>query len=448
MNLTTPASLHNGKYVLNAQLGKGVFTLTYRATNTELGQTVVIKTIGETLRQHPDFGQFKQQFLEIGDRLKNCTHPNLVPVIDLFEDAGQPYLVLDYIPGQSLAELIQSDVLPEAKAVDYIRQVGNAISVLHRVGLRHQDIKPENIIRHQEHDSVVLCEFGIACEFTPGVLQTHANLLSAGYAAPELYSFEAQRTPAADIYALSATLYCLLTGNPPLPPPVLEALNPDEAASAEALQEQHLFPPGLQQPQDNLSAAIKQAICCGLQIPAQRRPQTVEAWLSLLPSYEKFHTTQPPLSECLVAQFKAHSVQVKSKRTKTTNKMPQAPITGKKTTPQPHTRTVVSPTKTPKVHQALTKRNKLQLLNGFNRSVESINGQRSAAKVKESEKKLSGWLPLRALLMTGAIAASAGIGFGFALRINGSNLPGSTILHTKQSFPPKPMSEASPEPRL
>src|SRR5918998_704896 len=117
MNLTAGTALHDDKYLLNTQLGKGVFGITYRATNTESGETVVIKTIGEELRQHSDFDQFKQQFLELAERLRCCKHPNLVQVLDCFEEAGRPYLVMEYIPGQTLAELIQSEVLPEAKAV-------------------------------------------------------------------------------------------------------------------------------------------------------------------------------------------------------------------------------------------------------------------------------------------------------------------------------------------
>ena len=466
MNLTAETALQNGKYVLDTQLSKGVFGITYRATNTESGQTVVIKTLGESLRQHSDFDQFKQQFLELAKRLSRCKHPNLVQVLDCFEEAGRPYLVMEYIRGQTLAELIQSEVLPEAKAVKYIRQIGHALSVVHKAGLLHQDVKPQNIIRRQDTDCVVLCEFGLTCEFTPGVMQTHANLLSAGYAPLEQYSFEEQRTPATDIYALAATLYCLLIGRPPLPAPVRDriaklclraevrstsptpmlldeneggdrfpesALHSDGGVSAAALQEHRLFLPDLQQSTQKLSPAVKQVVCCGLELAAQRRPKTVEAWLSLLKSQDKILKPQPALTQHSVAQPRAGTValpvpdlpQAALKSAPTKRKTAQRPTQAKKPTHQPE----------------LAQRLVTKLRTGLE-AVSLPGGHRGTIFRKLKTLKVRS--PLRALILTGTIAASAGIGFGFALRINRPNEPGSTILHTEQSFPPTsnwPMSE-------
>jgi serine/threonine-protein kinase len=467
MNLTAETALQNGKYVLDTQLSKGVFGITYRATNTESGQTVVIKTLGESLRQHSDFDQFKQQFLELAKRLSRCKHPNLVQVLDCFEEAGRPYLVMEYIPGQTLAELIQSEVLPEAKAVKYIRQIGHALSVVHKAGLLHQDVKPQNIIRRQDTDCVVLCEFGLTCEFTPGVMQTHANLLSAGYAPLEQYSFEEQRTPATDIYALAATLYCLLIGRPPLPAPVRDRIaklclsaevrstsptpmllgeneggdrkpggsvqHSDGGVSAAALQEHRLFLPDLQQSTQKLRPAVKQVVCCGLELAAQRRPKTVEAWLSLLKSQEKILKPQPALTQHLVAQPRAGTValplpdlpQAALKSAPTKRKTAQRPTQAKKPTHQPE----------------LAQRLVTKLRTGLE-AVSLPGGHRGTIFRKLKRSKVRS--PLRALILTGTIAASAGIGFGFALRINRPNEPGSTILHTEQSFPPTsnwPMSE-------
>ena len=113
MNLTAGAALHKGKYLLNSNLGQGILTPTYRAINIESGQTVVIRTLTENLRQHAEFERFKQEFLEYAERLKGCKHPNLVQVLDTFEDNGCPYLVMEYVPGQSLAQLIQMEVLSD-----------------------------------------------------------------------------------------------------------------------------------------------------------------------------------------------------------------------------------------------------------------------------------------------------------------------------------------------
>jgi serine/threonine protein kinase len=101
MNLMTQAGLHNGEYILKTQLGTGMFEITYQATHAQSGETVVIKTLGETLRQHSEFDQFKQKFLELAARLKGCKHPNLVQVLDYFEEAGMPYLVMELIEGRN-----------------------------------------------------------------------------------------------------------------------------------------------------------------------------------------------------------------------------------------------------------------------------------------------------------------------------------------------------------
>lgn len=430
MNLTAETALYNGKYLLNTQLGNGVFGLTYRATNTESGKTVVIKTLSEELRQHSDFDQFKQQFLDFAERLRACKHPNLVQVLDCFEDAGRPYLVMEYIPGQTLAELIHSNILPEAKAIEYICQISAALSVLHKAGLLHRDVKPQNIIRRQDTDCVVLGEFGITCEFTAGVMQTHASLSSPGYASLEQYSPEGQRTPATDIYALAATFYCLLTGRPPLPAPVRKTLYSQGSLSTEPPQEHDLFSLNLHPGTPNLSPAVKQVIWRGLELSTQRRPQTVEAWLTLLPSQEKISKPQPALTQRSKAKPRVAtgvtprqvSGQADLKPASTNSKILQPTPQEKKTIPEPA------------LTQHLVKQPKTQ--DAINQDAKNL----VSIKLNPSQARL----PLQALFMTGAIAASAGLGFGFALRINRPNQPGSTILHTQQSFPPSsnwPMSK-------
>jgi serine/threonine-protein kinase len=447
MNLTVGTALLKGNYVLDTQLGNGIFELTYRATNTQSGQTVVIKTLAENLRQHSEFGKFKQKFLEIAERLSRCKHQNLAQVLDYFEEAGCPYLVMEYIPGQTLAALVESNVLPEAKALDYIRQTGSALSALHKAGLLHRDVKPQNIIRRQGTDCVVLCEFGITCEFTAGVMQTYANLLSAGYAPQEQYSLEAQRTRATDIYALAATLYDLLLGRPPLPAPVRQALQTKKA--------DRLFLPELQQHTHKLSPTVKQALWQGLAIAPQKRPQTVEAWLALFPKQEKQPIPQPKPAQVPVAKPKADPAGVAPVNNSVKEKVQPnphnsvvkpkveaevAPLNNSlkaKVKPTPknsQTPQTSTPTKNSIPQPALPQLpvTKIKTLGGHN------------YLVPKKRKATKAGLPLKALIMTSAIATSAGVGFGFALRINSPHEPGSSILHTEQSFPPSsnwPMSK-------
>ncbi|HEY9598520.1 MAG TPA: serine/threonine-protein kinase [Cyanophyceae cyanobacterium] len=409
MNWTAGTALNNGKYVLNTPMGKGVFGLTYQATNTESGQTVVVKTLSETLRQHPEFERFKQRFLILAQRLSYCQHPNLVQVLDYFEEAGRPYLVMDYIQGQTLAELIQSGTLPEAKAVDYIRQIGKAVTVLHGAGLLHRDIKPQNIIYHQDTDSVVLCEPGITCDLTPGVMQTHANLLSSGYAPLEQYVAEGKRTRATDIYALAATLYHLLTGELPLPAPVRKALR--------ARKQNYRFFPN--QPQ--LSSSVKQAIWRGMELSPQKRPQTLDSWLLMLPNSENLSSVQPQILEAEQSQ----SVQTAVQPTLTQSAIPQPALAQF---------LVVTPQSTNSTRDTVSTQPKTATLRETQRvNPVAANGKRPITHPgRKSTRRAS---PLQALFMTGTVAASVGLGFGLALRINSPHSPGSSILHTEQSFP-------------
>jgi serine/threonine-protein kinase len=456
MNLTAETALQNGKYVLETQLGQGIFGITYRAINTESRETVVIKTLTETLRQHSEFDQFKQKFLQTSELLSCCQHPNLVKVLDWFEDAGRPYLVMEYIPGQTLAELIQSKVFSQAKAIEYIRQIGDGLSVLHEAGLLHLNVKPQNIIRRQDTNSVVLCEFGIACEFTPGIMQTHASLVSAGYAPLELYVFKAQRSPATDIYALAATFYCLVTGRPPLPSPVRKALRSKEGINAAVLQAHRSSLPNKHSNTPKLSPALKQVIGHGLQMAPPRRPQTVAAWLDLLKNPQKMPASQLTLAQPSVVQPCADSnvstlqnpvqgVRVQEigdgQPESTSNSQPLAPQT-KKFPSLPKVGWNLKPA-------ALQQTPQPALAQRLVSELEVHNGLRSSFPKKFKAPNMASLL--QALLMTGAIAASAGVGFGFALRINGSTAPGSTLLHTKQSFPPTsnwPKSGPQVDPQL
>lgn len=420
MKLTTGTVLHNNKYVLDTQLGQGIFSITYRATDTESGQTVVIKTLAANLRQHPEFNRFKQQFLGLAERFKRCRHPNLVQVVDCFEEAGYPFIVVDYIPGQTLAALLQTAAIPEAKALKYVQQLGGALNVLHKAGLLHRDIRPQNIILRQENHTAVLVELGLTCDLTPGVRQTYANLIRAGYAPPEQYAPERQLTPATDIYALSATFYCLLTGHPPLPAPVRETLL--------AKGKKHLLFP-VQQSTPTLSSTVKQSLWRGLALDAQKRPQTVNTLLARLGQQKQHSAPAPTGVRDAVAQLQTPSKQLPAKP-KTSVDLPLIPTVTQRPIPQPPV-----PKKELRVQPEL-----------IQAPVTSI--QQSLA-VPFSKKHATRWvkLPLKALLMTGALAASAGLGFGFALRINSPTEPGSTILHTKQSFPPRSDWPVS-EPRL
>ncbi|MCU0516243.1 MAG: protein kinase [Oscillatoria sp. Prado101] len=284
-NLPAGRVLKSGQYAIKAILGQGKFGITYRATEVESNLPVAIKTLSASLRQHPDFEQFHKQFRARNQKLLECQHPNLVRVGDCFEEAGLFYAVLEYIPGQTLAKIADNCPLPEATAIHYIRQIGAGLSRAHQTGLLHLDIKPQNIILRQGSNTAVLTDFSVAGELTLGMDRNRASL-SAGYAPVELYLPTAPRTRATDIYALAATLYCLLIGSPPVAAP-LRVTRTKTAAAGNPVSL-----PERRQLQLNLSQAVKQAIRQGLQIKPHRRAQTVEEWLELLPQPQPVTNSQ------------------------------------------------------------------------------------------------------------------------------------------------------------
>lgn len=278
MNISIQSVLQNGKYRIDAVLGQGEFGVTYRAIHVPLHQTVVIKTLHPRLIASVDFPQIKQQFLTVANQLSQCRHPNLVQVLDGFEEQNLPFLVMNYIPGKTLAECLESrPPLSVHQAIQYIRQISLALRALHQQGLLHCNLQPNNIILRPDTNGLTLVDFGL----TTGFIQQPPNtpirnrVLSVGYASLEHYLPHQRLTPATDIYSLAALFYRLLTGEPPLEAPLRVNEVTQQLLSASK--------PSLRQIQPTLSPVVERLISWGLELEPQRRPQSVEQWIAFLP---------------------------------------------------------------------------------------------------------------------------------------------------------------------
>ena len=258
-------SLQGGKYTIEQELGRGGFGITFRATHRYLGQPVVIKTINESLRQQPNFAEFDRKFQDEARRLSLCVHPNIVRVSDFFVEDGQPYMIMDYIPGQNLADLVGGNrPLPEATAIHYIRQIGAALQTVHQNGLLHRDVKPQNILLRQNTQEVVLIDFGIAGE----ILQTVESSKHFGNLAFAPYEqMMGSRELTLDIYCLAASLYYALTGQCPT------------SSLDRKLKNVGLFKP---KQHVDISDELNRAILKGMELEAKNRPQSMQEWLKLL----------------------------------------------------------------------------------------------------------------------------------------------------------------------
>ncbi|MEL6899846.1 MAG: serine/threonine-protein kinase [Cyanobacteria bacterium J06606_4] len=264
-------SLQRGKYKLEAVLGRGGFGLTFRAHQNYLDKVVVIKTLNESFWSATNLSDLQRQFQDEARRLALCSHPNVVRVSDFFVEDQLPYMVMDYIPGRSLYDMVIPEVGPakplsEAEAVGYIQQIGKALQAVHSKGLLHRDVKPQNIMIHQLTGEAVLIDFGIARELTQNPTKTHTSIVSEGYAPIEQYLPKAQRSAATDIYGLAATLYTLLTGEVPV---------------AAVLRDRTPLPP-VRACRPDVSEAVARAIAYGLNVELKDRPQSVGRWLSML----------------------------------------------------------------------------------------------------------------------------------------------------------------------
>jgi serine/threonine-protein kinase len=283
-------SLQGKQYTLTELLGQGGFGITFKATHHFLEETCVVKTLNPQFRNDPQFPVLVQKFRDEAKRLKVCEHPNIVRMRDFFVEDGVPYLIMDYIPGRSLEQIVFPDQpLSEAEAVHYIRQIGSALALVHQKGLLHRDLKPENIILRQDTDQAVLIDFGIAREFVPGQTQSHTNLVTVGYAPVEQYMVKAKRTPASDVYGLAATLYALVTAQVPVASIMRDRQSMPEPRTLNS----------------HLSPALNQAILRGMALDVEQRPATIAEWIALLPepSYTapatpvaKFPATAPTLA--------------------------------------------------------------------------------------------------------------------------------------------------------
>jgi serine/threonine-protein kinase len=201
-----------GRYEVIRPLGHGAMAVVDLARDVELDRPVALKRLAENLARDEEV---RRRFVREGRLAARLSHPNVVRVFDVGEDGGRPFIAMEYVAGETLAELIaRRGPLPPAEAAELGVQMCAGLAAAHAAGLVHRDVKPQNLLLGR--DGVLkLGDFGIAVG-TEGTRLTMAGTVlgTAGYLAPEQARGE-QVTAAADIYALGAVLCELLTGEPP-----------------------------------------------------------------------------------------------------------------------------------------------------------------------------------------------------------------------------------------
>lgn len=282
MQLKGDSVLQNSKYRIIRVLGQGGFGITYLAENTFFEKLVAIKEFfpkdfcGRDNTSHLTLGtqnnadtvaKLKNRFLKEAQNIAKLDHPGIVKIHDIFEENNTAYYVMDYIEGENLNEMVKSNgPLSEAKAVEYIRKVGDALDYIHSCKMTHFDVKPANIVVRRSDDRPILIDFGLSKQYDASgdATSTLMQGVSQGYSPIELYNAGAitSFSPQTDVYSLGATLYFLLTGK--VPP-----------AASQVLEE------GLQF-QASINGELKNAIESAMTISRSKRTQSVAKFLTAL----------------------------------------------------------------------------------------------------------------------------------------------------------------------
>lgn len=477
-------TLQNGKYTINSVLSESKFEITYLATHSYQSSSLVIKTLHHNLSHYDEFPYWQQKFYQLAQKFSQCQHPHLVKILDVFFEGDRAFLVINYVPGISLAELLQPSPkqsgLSETAAVYYIRQIAVALNVIHTQGIIHGNIKPKNLIIREQTESIILVDFGIGRALLNKTLHTQASLLSDEYSPIEIYLPEVDCTPATDIYSLAAILYFLLTGYPPLPAHL--------RLTESSYLANHLRFPELRQMNPNLSDSVEEAIVKGLEIRPTMRSQSLNEWMNILPNNKvptfnqtstiTNHSNSNSHSNSNNSQINLPKINQARVNTPTINQPKPANlslinvnnkqeiennINSRKNESKKTIITPVIPKKKPvtpgkqSTNVALKEKVEIEIENQdipqpksqvkkaktLVKTVEVVakktetpakKKKKVPQKKKVYKKKRS---PVKILLITTAIAALIGSAFGLTLRLISPKNPGAGPWHSKQSFPPR-----------
>jgi len=202
----------SGRYKLEAKLGSGGMSTVYLARDSTLDRAVAVKVMHREMSEQADqLERFRQEARAVA----KLSHPNVVAVIDAGEDGGHPYIVFEYVEGETLKQRIaRLGPLDTQEALAYAIEIARGLTVAHARNMVHRDIKPQNVLIDAE-GRAKLTDFGISRQLEQdGMTATGRVLGTTDYVAPEQAMGRAV-DPRSDIYSLGVVLYEMLTGQVP-----------------------------------------------------------------------------------------------------------------------------------------------------------------------------------------------------------------------------------------
>ncbi len=297
MNLTSGTLLERGKYRIISTLGRGGFGITYLAEQVLMHRKVCIKEFfpkdffkrdegSDSISilsqgQASTMSRFKEKFLKEAQTIAALDHPNIIHILDVFEENNTAYYVMEYVDGGTLSDLVKRcGALAEVDAVRYIKEVASALGYIHEQKINHLDVKPGNIMVRAKDDKTILIDFGLSKHYDEVGEQTSSTPvgISHGYAPLEQYNVGGVNSfsPATDIYSLGATLYYLVTGQQP---PVASVVGEDGIGNLPV----------------HLRGGVVQTIEKSMSYWRKSRPQSISEFMTLLGSSD--NTEQKPVEE-------------------------------------------------------------------------------------------------------------------------------------------------------
>jgi serine/threonine protein kinase len=222
--MLTSGTLLQDRYRIVRHIGGGGMGLVYLAEDVRLpGRQCAIKETSPAQLPPQDQTWAANAFRQEAQMLATLNHPGLTAVTDFFSEGGNLYLVMEYVPGQTLEQILAdapNGRLPSGQALNIVRQLCDVLTYLHQRNppVIFRDLKPSNVMLTPE-GQVKLIDFGIARFFKPAQSQDTVTLGTPGYAAPEQWGTGGQSDARSDVYGLGVLLLHLVTGYDPIPNP-------------------------------------------------------------------------------------------------------------------------------------------------------------------------------------------------------------------------------------
>lgn len=291
-----PGTLLAERFEVHCVLGRGGFGIVYLGGDLARGDACVIKELAPPGFAREESGlmrlpneasgetqKLRQRFLEEARLVSRLNVPGVLPVRAFFHENGTAYFVSDYLEGAvTLDQMIkQEGRLDGEGALDILFQLIEILEAVHAEGVLHRDIKPSNVLidpKGRAH----LIDFGAAREWHADATTRHTVLYTPGYAPIEQLSERARRGPATDIYALCATAYHMLAGEPP----------PSSTDRASGVPLSHLA-----RLRPDLEAPVAEAIMRGLELNMADRPRSVQEFRLLFGKPQEPRTERSKLDE-------------------------------------------------------------------------------------------------------------------------------------------------------